>query len=175
MFKFKKINLLIFGAMMFVLSCSKKEESSPKKEFEGYISASIMGKNIKAEYKPVLGDPLYNAYYKAEKNILFARRLDSKKTHGFRIEINDVDLDQVNFPIVLQHNTAGNPRVNLAYTDENDSLWQMNIAAPMMFQLTLDKYQNNRISGTFGGTLYLSEKDSLKIDNGKFEIELNIY
>lgn len=155
--------------------CSKKESISEVKEFEGYVIAHINGDKIRADYKPILGDPVYNAYYKSEKNILFSRRLNSKQKHGYRIEIKDVNLDQVNFPLKLQHNTSGNPSVNFAYIDENDSLWQMNIAAPMMFELNLEKYQNNRIYGTFEGILYQSMQDSLVVKEGKFEIELKIY
>lgn len=168
--------LLLFFTISFIFcACSKKESISNDEEFEGFVSATINKEIIRAEYKPILGDPLYNAYYQAEKNILFSRRINSQQTHGFRIEIKDVSLEQSIFPLLLNHSTKGNPRVNFAYIDENDSIWQMNIAAPMQFQLTLEKYQNNRISGTFGGTLYLSSIDSLPISEGKFEVELSLY
>ena len=170
---------IMIAALLGFAACDKDDENSEDQQNladEAYMTADVNGQEVMADYKVVLQDIVFNAYFPSDSLVEFQRLVGNENPQGFYAVLHKTILETLDYPHTFRPSNKDIQRLNFTYYDTANTSYTHNLADTTEFSLTIDNHNSkNVITGTFSGTLYNQDKDSVNITNGKFEIDLKKY
>lgn len=173
---FKYSIILLFSIALFACSREEEVENPNKSNVDSYINALVDGDSVNADYFVILQDPAFNAYYPNSSYFQIQRLVENGSAEGFNLIAERINLNTIDYPFTLRFsdNTEASTLLFNYYTPE-DTAYSMNIADTTSFTVILTGYQNNVLTGTFEGDLYKQDQSSISVEEGIFQIEMEVY
>lgn len=180
----KATNILILvslTALIVTVSCKKEDTSEidvPPTTNEYYIKSTVNGSLVIATYSTPNSSLVSNAYFTDDNRFQFERKVSSGSSQGWNVHIEDLDLDNITYPRTLKEtNLSVDPYIDVSYNNGTSGAagnFVINNLDSNLFSLTLNKWSNDVLEGTFSGELiWGSSYDStFTFSNGEFKIKL---
>jgi hypothetical protein len=175
---------LLSTILIFLLSCGKEdsnnekeEETNEKETVEFYMEAKVNGELVRTEYF-VMNSNIYNTI---NNNCIIETRKSSSDIRGWNMDLEYLGLDSLSYPINLKYDNFNNiPRIkSMNYVDIPNGgagTYVLDIYKPDQLVLTLTKWEDEILEGTFSGDLkwnLSSTGDStITFTEGKFKIPM---
>ena len=160
----KNMFLLLAVASSFFLTQCKKDDLSKLElgEIIGTVDGTLVSLSFVGE------DTADNCYSINFQDIDLERRKGLLNFQAWQISINNVDLDNLAVPVTWD----GTDDVSVTYSESLLDPY-VNSSFDTDFRLTLSSRTNDRLQGTFSGTLYqVFGSDSVVVTDGGFDIEI---
>jgi hypothetical protein len=170
---------IIIAALLVFAACNKDDDNGEDQQNladEAYMTADVNRQEVMADYKVVLQDIVFNAYFPSDSLVEFQRLVGNENPQGFYAVLNKTILETLDYPHTFRPSNKDIQRLNFTYHDTANTSYTHNLADTTEFSLTINNHNSKHvITGTFSGKLYSQDKDSVNITNGKFEIDLKKY
>jgi hypothetical protein len=170
---------IIIALLLVFSACDKKDDKGDDQQNladEAYMTANVNGQEVRADYKVILQDIVFNAYFPSDGLVEFQRLVANENPQGFYAVLKRTILETLNYPHTFHPSKNNTQRLSFTYFDTENTSYTHNLVDTNEFSLTIDSYNSkNVITGSFSGMLYSKNKDSVNITNGKFVIDLKKY
>lgn len=161
----KKIFLYGFLSFFMGFSACKTNEPTPEPVVNNHITAKVDQVTVKADFKVILLDYVYNAYYPTAKYVEFQRLVDNGNPQGFHFKIENIDLENITFPYSVRYSALQTESSVMAtYFNENDEPYGVNTNDPSEFELVILSFTDEVINCTFSGTLYSANPSAAPVN-----------
>lgn len=196
-----KITVLLVVVFAFLLSCQKQEppyitNAIPRNNNDnvGHITGKVDGLNSYCAKKPDFAENSYqffynNSYDSVEHKVNIVRESVVIKPikHTWSLNIRNINLDTVQFPLVIESNPLNPDSVPIAriswvagdFTLSN--IFENNSQYNPYLTVTLTSFSNSVLSGNFRGLLYRKSaygvggsSNFVEIKEGEFSVPLVI-
>ena len=144
-----------------------------------FLEATVDGDVVKADFAVLLQDREFNGFFTKNNSVKIQRYVSSSDNRGYFITLNRTDLDSINYPLEIKYASATDKQsLRFVYYDIDNNPWLNNMVDDGDFSITLTKYENKTLEGTFEGNLYrIDPNDSTNIltkaiSNGSFKMIL---
>ena len=160
----KQIFLFSIFSLILGFSACKSEEPEPAPVVNNHITAKVDQVTVKADFKVILLDYVFNAYYPVAKYAEFQRMVANGNPQGFHFKVDRIDLETITLPYTVRYSTdQTEPTVAVTYWDENETPYGTNVNAPAEFELVILSFNDEVINCTFSGLLYGADPTSSPI------------
>lgn len=149
--------LFFFSIFSLILgfSACKSEAPEPTPLVNNHITAKVDQVTVNADFKVILLDYVFNAYYPVAKYVEFQRIVDNGNPQGFHFKIERIDLETITLPFTVNYSTVQTEStVSVTYWDENETPYGTNVNDPSEFELVILSFNDEVINCTFSGILY---------------------
>ncbi|WP_299246388.1 hypothetical protein [uncultured Aquimarina sp.] len=172
----KKIIVLlgITGILMAFSGCQSDDNNSGQADF--FIEGTVDGEKVYTDY---LRPGTIETYFTESHRFTFQRKISEENQIIWFMSLEDLDLDNVTFPITLRHfENNGDPFLDFSYINDNEderSSYRLDNIDTQRFSVILTDWSNDILSGTFSGEL-ISDIDTdtfITVTNGSFRIKLS--
>lgn len=196
-----RVTVLLVMVFAFLLSCQKQEppyitKAVPRDNIEnvGHITGKVDGLNSYCAKKPDFAEDSYqflynNSYDSVEHKINIVRESVVIKPikHTWSLNIRNIDMDTVQFPLEIKTNPLNPDSVPIAriswvagdFTLSN--IFENNSQYNPYLTVTLRSFSNSVLSGDFSGLLYRKSaygvggsSNFVEIKGGEFSVPLVI-
>ncbi len=174
----------MFFAFSFslIIACEKDVEPTntlAKSELEknNYIKAFVNNEEVNLTGKLPLGDIFFNSYIASERNLRLQRVDTANPTVTFDLIIENLNYSAMAVPTTYTYadDSLNMPSLAVFFYDSTGTTFSNNILRPNSFQLTVQSKEQDVMIGSFEGTLYSQNQDSLKVENGLYRIKIKKY
>ncbi len=163
-------------------STQNKRVEGEKDTTQSYINVSLAGVSKNFSYNPIMGGIKANDYdFKEDKTysmIRMERHLDQYLTEKFMISIHYLYPEEIKeFPLTINEMGKFNERtvrIQMTYAKMGQKQYA-DVFKPKFdeFKITLTKYENNILAGTFEGPMTSSSGNLIMATKGVFRFKLN--
>lgn len=174
-----KLFAIIILISLVTFSSCKKEESveQPEDKIENYIQFKANEEVVDAQYKIILQDELFNAYYPNENYLEMRRLVENGNSQGIAFQISRFRMENSKLPITISYSTdLLLPTVTAIYTtDQNVSYGSS--SDPSKFSVTINSYDEKVINCNFSGKLFTqgANPQEISLTEGNVNLELIEY
>ncbi len=173
--------LLTFLSLASVLAYSSCDNDDPMEEppilLENYIQFKADGNFIDCDYKILLQDPVFNAYYVKGESVEMRRLVTDANTEGMNFQIDRFDMENTALPVTITYSTdLSQPTVTAIYTNDQNVSYGSS-SDDTKFSITINSYEENLITCNFSGQLFTSGANTQEITltQGVVNLELIEY
>ncbi len=176
----KYVWIALLALTTWVITSCKKEESTiiPPVEVDNHINFKANDTLVTANYKVLLQDPIFNAYYKQGQALELQRLVENGNPQRIMFRVDRIDLENIDFPITINYSIDHNhPTLSTTYVNTLDIPFGTNINNAQEFSFTINSYTDRVLNGHFEGTLYSGNPADPKvtISEGVLNLQLNEY
>ena len=136
---------------------------------------------VTAAYAYPNSDLVSNAFITIDKSFQIGRSISASSSQGWNIYVQDLDLDHITYPKTLTYSDGIDvPYIDILYNNGKNGAqgnFLLDDYATNPFSLTLTKWSNNILEGTFEGKLRWGggQDSTATFNNGEFKIKLIRY
>jgi len=175
----RKLTLSGIFIILIAFGC-KKENASPSSG-DYYIKSNVNGISLTTTYVMPNSDLISNAYFQDDLWFHIIRGTASGSSQNWDFRVTNIDLDKITYPktITLTDNTD-EPSLDVLYNNGTEGAsgnFLNDYLDPTTFHLTLNKWSNDVLEGTFEGKLIWGGgyDSTLTVKSGEFRIKLMRY
>tara|TARA_B100000780_G_scaffold243476_1_gene186738 strand:+ start:531 stop:1058 length:528 start_codon:yes stop_codon:yes gene_type:complete len=173
---FKYSIILLFSIALFACTKEEEVENPNRTTVDEYMKAIVDGDSVIADYIVVLQDPVFNGFYPNSEYFQVQRLVENGSAEGFNLIAERINLNTIDYPFTLRYSEHEDSATLLFnYYTPDDTAYAMNIADTTSFTVVLTGYNNEVLTGTFEGELYKENQSSVTIEDGTFQIEMEVY
>ena len=171
----KLLTIIILFSYVTFSSCKKEEpEEEPEVKIENYIQFKANGEFVDAQYKIILQDALFNAYYLEDNYIEMRRLIENANTQGMAFQISRFDMENTKLPVTISYTTdLSLPTVTAIYTDVQNVSYGSS-SDPSKFSITINSYDEKVINCTFSGKLFTSGVNTQEVSLTEGNVNLDL-
>ncbi len=172
---FRHFSLLGVLLLLIVFGC-KKEDTPTNEDY--FIKSKVNGALVTAAYVYPNSDLVYNAYITEDLSFQIPRGVSASSSQGWSIYVSNLDLDHITYPKTLILSGAVDaPYIDVLYNNGTSGAqgnFVIDDYETYPFNITLTKWSNNILEGTFEGKLRWGGgvDSTATFNNGEFRLKL---
>ena len=96
---------------------------------------------------------------------------------SFKLHVEHAQLDRLSLPATFTTSTPGPAKLKMRYQTEPNTWWTAESGGHGEGQLVIEKYEGDRVTGTFEGVLIsrVPSGDPVEVRNGNFSASLRVH
>ena len=174
--------LLSFAFVISLLAFASCEKESTTDEapaqIDNYINFNVDQVFVECDFKVILQDHVFNAYYKQGEAIELQRLVENGSPQRMIFKMDRIDLENTSLPITINYSSKfDEPTISATYVDADNVPFGTNINNGQDFSLTINSYDDQVINCSFSGSLFSGITSNPKVDftEGDVNLELEEY
>ena len=171
----KLFTFLLLAGFLAYSSCNNDDPvEEPPVLIDNYIQFKADGNFVDCDYKILLQDPVFNAYYVNGESIEMRRLVTDANTEGMTFQIDRFDMENTSLPVTLNYSAdLSQPTVTAIYTNDQNISYGSS-SDETKFSITINSYKDNLINCNFSGTLFTSGTNTQEITLTEGDINLEL-
>lgn len=170
-------HLGLFGFLLILITFGCKKEDTTSSSNDYYIKAKVNGVLVTATYSSPNSELVSNAYITEDQMFQIERGISATSSGGWNILVRNLDLDHLTYPKIL---TYADSDIDILYNNGTSGAkgnFVLDDYDTYPFSLTLTKWSNDILEGTFQGKLRWGggQDSTANIANGEFRIKMTRY